>query len=156
MGERPGMIYDLTERRFNFEIPGPDGRGRKLEPEKEKRKRWWKGFFNAKERRDEIFYAEVDRDFTALAFETNASWQSVTWFFLVCRKPLSDWSELLREIRLYRFITKEMLMRIELFVSNRWEHGLELLSSNLSREQLLEMAKEACSKLKWQLEIRTT
>src|SRR5437660_6469740 len=102
MGERPGMIYDLTERRFNFEIPGLDGRGRKLEPGIEKRKHWWKGFFNAPERRDEEFYAEVDRDFMTVAFKTNASWQSVTWFFLVCQKPLSDWSEQLGEIRRYR------------------------------------------------------
>jgi hypothetical protein len=154
-GERPAMIIDLEERRFRYEIPGQSGRVGKTEPEKVKRKHWWTGLF-MRERRDGPLYAEVDRDFVALAFKSYGSWQSDMWTFLVCRKPLPNWVEHLHELTRTRFVSKELLKGIELVLTNRWEHGLELLSSSLSYEQLLEMAKEACSKLKWQLEIRST
>ena len=160
LGERRHMVQSLEDRRFRYEIPARLGRGRKWEPEKVERKSWWKGLLR-RESDDGSVLAEVDGDFVALAFETYGSWQSDIWTFLVCRKPLANWAEYLHQLSprflsRTRFLSKELLTKIDLFLCNRWEHGLELISSNLSREQLLEKANEPCTKLKWQLELRTS
>ena len=157
LGETPAMIHDLQERRFRFEIPSQTTNiGPKLN---EERKSWWRRRFGARTRDqviDKAVYAEVDRNFVAFYFKHYGSWQSDICTFLVSQKPLADWVQHLDQAARKRHIKKELLAKIDLLMSNAWEHGFDLLSINRSYEQLLEMAKEACVKLGWKLEVTTT
>ncbi len=151
-GERPDIIERLEEHGFRYEIPSWRRRAG-WKPEKAERKSWYKVLFKRRSR-DGAVYAEADRDFVAYAFKNYSYWMCDCWTFLVSRKPLADWAQKLDQTVRKRGITKELLTQIDLFLRNRWDHGFELLSYNVSYGQLADMAKEASAKLKWQLEIR--
>jgi len=154
-GNRPRMIRDLQERKFHYAIPLWSWRKAKWEPVNEGRTGQLRGLFNPQRSYGPV-YAEVDRDFVAFTFENYGSWMSDIWDFLVSRRPLANWAEHVHRVARKRLVTKELLEQIELVMSSRWEHGFELLSHSLSYDKLIEMAKEACTKLRWQLEVETT
>jgi len=149
------MIQDLQERGFPCAIPLWSWRGAGSEPVRIEQISRLRRRFNL-QRSDGVVYAEVDKGFAASSFERYGSWLSDIWAFLVCQRPLANWAEQVHRVSRKGRVTKELMAQIELFMSNRWEHGFELLSHSFSHEELLEMAKDACSKLDWQMETRTS
>lgn len=113
-----------------------------------RRDKWWKRILLNKSNN---LYVEADRNFAIYAFENDASWMSGIWIFLISRAPLEDWLRQLDQLNRRGLVTKELLGKIDLFLKNRWEHGLELLSCKLSYEQLIEMAENAARGLGWQI-----
>lgn len=101
-----------------------------------------------------VIYAAADKDFVVGAFDRYVDWMSDSWVLLISRNQLEDWARVLDRVtgRGRHLITRDILEKVDLFITNEQEHGFEILSSKRSYHQLEDMVREAATGLDWTVE----
>jgi hypothetical protein len=140
------MIQDLQAKGHHFETHPANPR-----------KTIWNSIFHVTPRSNrDLIFAETNKRFVVDCFDHRGAWESFSWLFLVTRRPISDWVRKLDSISNTRVLTAEILDEIDLFLTNEYEHGFDLVSSRLRFDQLRQIAEEAGNNLGWRNEIRTS
>jgi len=96
---------------------------------------------------------EVNRDFVLNAFEHYSGWESEKWSLLVTSHRIENWSNHLFASGRGGALREGVLSEARLFLTNRWEHGVDVLSEKMAYDELQEIAMRIAKSLGWELEI---
>ena len=99
--------------------------------------------------------AELHKEHIGMVFEEN-SWQVGRHYLLVSRQSIADWRERLQKAHDQKGFDYDLLNRLEVFVSNYHEHGIEAISMTMTIDTLRSIARQVSDKLRVPMEIKET
>lgn len=100
-----------------------------------------------------VFVADVNFQQVTNWYMNYFGWQVNPFRFLVSEKPLDDWVEKFLYLQRNK-LGKEFLRQVGSYVTNHWEHGLEIISLDQKAGVIEAEARELSRKLNLPLEIR--
>ena len=152
--EVPDMIEHLEGLSFQYEIPQRLDQTKKSNPST--RKSWWHRVLKSNRGSSHFgaIYTQADKNFAVHAFEHYGYWLIDNWIFLVSTHPLERWPQLL-DRACHGVVEIELLTKIEFLMTNRWEHGFDVLSCNLNYDQLVGIAGRAADGVNWGVELKS-